>query len=147
MVIRNSQTYPVLTLAVAENLNSLATVVLARNHEAVLVTLPDSGQQHEIIAHLNNVPPLQEGDQVLVLSTKQGLVVTGSIRSESESPLDGLSYKDGKLNLRAGKSIKIQSGPAIIELTASGKIKIDGKNIYSISEGRHRLQGATIELN
>ncbi len=147
MAMHNNIKHSVLTLETSENLNSLATVVLVSHYEAMFVTLPGSSQEYKIVAHLNNVPPLQEGDQVLVLNTQQGLVVTGCIRAESESPLDGLSYKNGKLNLRAGKSIKIQSGPAVIELTADGKIKIDGKNIYSISEGRHRLQGATIELN
>jgi len=147
MAIYGDSVHSVLTLPVPANVNSLATVVAVNNYEAVMITLPDSSDEHKVIAHLNNVPPLEVGDQILVTGTKQGLVVTGCIRNESESALDGLTYKNGKLNLRAGKSVKIQSGPALIELTATGKIKIDGKNIYSISEGRHRLQGATIELN
>ncbi|VAW76164.1 hypothetical protein MNBD_GAMMA12-1835 [hydrothermal vent metagenome] len=147
MAIRSDQVHSVSNLPVSENANSLATVESVKNYEAIMVSLLDSADQHKVIAHLNNVPPLEVGDQILVVATVQGMVVTGRIRQQSESAVDGLTYKDGKLNLRAGKSIKIQSGPAFIELSASGKIKVDGKSIYSISEGRHRIQGGTIELN
>jgi len=125
----------------------IAIVLDVIDDQAEMVQLFDSTNEVIIFAHLNNVPPLNIGDQVLVVHTSQGYVVTGRLRTEFESALDGLSVENGMLTLTAGKSIKIQSGDAVIELTAKGKIKIDGKNIYSISEGRHRLQGSTIELN
>jgi len=132
-------------------MNYIARVAEVLNHQALSIELSDTEniaeKYIEITAHLNNVPPLKVGDQVLVTATAKDYIVTGRLRTEEESPLDGLTYSDGKLNLCAGKGIKIQSGDATIELTAQGKIKIDGKNIYSISEGRHRLQGSTIELN
>ncbi len=147
MAIRSDQVKSVSMISISENSNSLAIVVSVKNYEAVIISLLDSADEHQVVAHLNNVPPLEVGDQVLLVMTTQGLVVTGCIRQPSESALEGLTYKNGKLNLRAGKSVKIQSGPAFIELSASGKIKVDGKSIYSISEGRHKIQGGTIELN
>ncbi|VAW70707.1 hypothetical protein MNBD_GAMMA12-2381 [hydrothermal vent metagenome] len=132
-------------------MNCIARVAEVSNHQALLIEfsgVENTAERYiEITAHLNNVPPLKVGDQVLVTATEQDYIVTGRLRTEEESPLDGLTYSDGKLNLLAGKAIKIQTGDAVIELTATGKIKIDGKNIYSLSEGRHRLQGSTIELN
>ena len=125
----------------------IATVKSVQQYEAVSVAIPGEPGELPIVAHLSDVPPLRAGDTIVVLGTDQGLVVSGRLRKESESPFDGVSCKDGKLQLQAGKSICIKSGHAMIELTASGKIKIDGKSIYSLSEGRHRLQGSTIELN
>lgn len=146
MANKTEHIFSIINAPVADSSNAIATVEAVDQYEATLVKTSNCNTS-QVVAHLNNVPPLSVGDKVLVIATPQGIVVTGRLRSKSESPLEGLIYQDGKLCLRAGKSVKIQSGHAQIELTATGKIKIDGKNIYSISEGRHRLQGSTIELN
>ncbi|VAW81744.1 hypothetical protein MNBD_GAMMA12-2569 [hydrothermal vent metagenome] len=102
---------------------------------------------YQVIGHLSTVPPLVEDDMVLVMLTAKGYVVTGRMRADDEYASYGVVEEDGKLLLSAEKYIKLETGSSTIELTSKGKIKVDGKDIYSISEGTHRIQGATIELN
>jgi len=123
----------------------IAKVIETVSREALIIEI--NSEVFEVIGHLSTVPPLAADDLVLVVLTKNGYVVSGLMRAAGELPSSGIIEKDGKLFLNAKKGIKIETGDACIQLTSKGKINVDGKNIYTISEGRHRLQGATIELN
>jgi len=93
------------------------------------------------------IPKLKAGQQVLVLETEQGVGILGSWLSASEKPKAQIDLQDGHLQLDATKSITLKTGASSIEIHANGKIRVDGKDIYSIAEGPLRLQGSIIELN
>lgn len=93
------------------------------------------------------IPKLKAGQQVLVLETEQGVGILGSWLSAGEKPKAQIDLQEGRLQLDATESITLKTGASSIEIHANGKIRVDGKDIYSIAEGPQRLQGSIIELN
>jgi len=93
------------------------------------------------------IPKLKRGQQVLVLETDQGVGILGCWLSAGEQTKAHIDLQDGHLQLDATKSITLKTGASSIEIHANGKIRVDGKDIYSIAEGPIRLQGSIIELN
>ena len=124
---------------------NIAIVMDTIAEEAISVDI--NGNTVDVVAHLQNVPPLAPKDRVLIVATSEGYVVTGLLRKVDEPAYQGVLQKDGAISINAKNGITIETGDARIELTAKGKINVDGKNIYTISEGLHRIQGAKIELN
>lgn len=93
------------------------------------------------------VPKLKVGQQVLVLETEQGIGILGCWQSAGEQTKAHIDLENGNLQLGATESITLKTGASSIEVHANGKIRVDGKDIYSIAEGPLRLQGSIIELN
>ncbi|MFV1992449.1 MAG: hypothetical protein ACC635_00980 [Acidiferrobacterales bacterium] len=93
------------------------------------------------------VPKLKPGQQVLVLETGQGVGILGCWQAAGEQTKAHIDLQNGNLRLDATESITLKTGASSIEVHANGKIRVDGKDIYSIAEGPLRLQGSIIELN
>ena len=115
-----------------------------------------SGEATEIILHgVNEIIPvsaevsfIRENDHVLVLSTSTGAIITHRLRKPGEQPQRGFNIrKDGILELENAEGIVIKVNDAYISIDKTGRIFVDGKEIYSFAIGVNRLQGATIELN
>ncbi len=128
-----------------EGMSAIATVTQARDGEATTVKL--TGQAIPVCGHFGEVPILKEGDRVAVMLTADGAVIMSRLRSQGEKPQPLILDENGRLLVEAAGGICLQSGESKIEITADGRIWVDGKEIYSISSGRMRLQGSTIELN
>ncbi len=124
---------------------AIATVVDTENGEALTVAI--TGEQLTVVGHFGEVPILKSGDRVAVMQAEDGVIVMSRLRSPGESPLPLALDQDGRLEIEAAGGICLKSGESRIEITADGRIWVDGREIYSISEGRLRLQGSTIELN
>lgn len=93
------------------------------------------------------LPMLASGQQVLVLETGEGVGILGCWQPANEMTKAQIEIQDGRLHINATESIILNSGNSSIEIRADGKIRVDGKDIYSIAEGPLRLQGSIIELN
>ncbi len=124
---------------------AIATVTEAQNGEAVKIELAD--RTAPVCGHFGEVPVLKKGDRVAVMLTADGAVIMSRLRNQGEMPRPLVLDEDGRLLVEAAGGICLQSGESKIEITADGRIWVDGKEIYSISSGRMRLQGSTIELN
>jgi hypothetical protein len=126
----------------------VATVEQAEAGEATYVFVTDLQHTLPVIAHGSEVPLLQNDDQVLVLLIPQGAIVMQRLRKPGERPQQGFSIQpDGRLQLHHKHGITLKTDKAKIEIRADGRLYVDGKEIYAIADGMHRLQGATIELN
>lgn len=126
----------------------LAEVVEAEDGEALNIYLPELNKEVNVFAHSASVPSICVGDNVLVEQVESHYVVTHRLRIKGESPQKGFSQKsNGQLEINSDSGIVIQSNGSKIEIQQDGRIKVDGKEIYSIATGKQRLQGATIELN
>ena len=126
----------------------MATVLSARYGEAMEIELTGVIEIYPVIAHSAEVSFLQEKDHVLVLLTPAGAVVTHRLRQAGEQPQRGFNIrKDGSLELENARGIEIKANDACISIDKTGRIFVDGKEIYSFAIGVNRLQGATIELN
>ncbi len=123
----------------------IATVVDTENGEALHVQI--AGEQRSVVGHFGEVPILKTGDRVAVMQIAEGAIVMSRLRRPGEAPCPLVLDQDGRLEIEAAGGICLKSGESRIEITADGRIWVDGKEIYSICEGRMRLQGSTIELN
>ncbi|OOG27887.1 hypothetical protein B1C78_02650 [Thioalkalivibrio denitrificans] len=127
---------------------TLATVTAAHEGEATAVQPHGTEAPLPVAAHASHVPPLEPGDQVIVASTAEGLVMISRLRRPGERPSQGFSVnEDGSLSVASDRGITIRTARAAIELRADGRLCVDGREIYAVADGLHRLQGATIELN
>ncbi len=126
----------------------LAEVIEVEHFEATNIYLPDVNKEVNVFAHSSSVPALVVGDSVLVECIASNYIITHRLRSKGEAPHQGFTLNDdGSLQVKNAEGILIQSNASKIEIQKDGRIMVDGKEIYSISDGKHRLQGATIELN
>ncbi len=124
---------------------AIATVVATEKGEALNVE--SAGEQWTVVGHFSEVPILKTGDRVAVMQVAEGVIVMSRLRSPGETPCPLVLDQNGRLEIEAAGGICLKSGESRIEITADGRIWVDGREIYSISEGRMRLQGSTIELN
>ena len=126
----------------------VATVEQSDCGEATHVFVIDLQKVIPVFAHGSEVAQLQDGDKVLVLLVTQGAIVMHRLRKTGERPQQGFSVQtDGRLQLHNKNGITLKTDKAKIEIRADGRLYVDGKEIYAIADGMHRLQGATIELN
>lgn len=128
-------------------LTRIATVVEVANGEALSVMLPGELEPSMVSGHFSEVPVLKTGDRVALMQTAGGPVIMSRLRARGETQQPLVLNDAGKLTVEAPGGICLKSGESRIEITADGRIWVDGKEIYSISSGRMRLQGSTIELN
>lgn len=126
----------------------LATVMCSHNGEATQVVLNQSGETCQVIAHTAEVSFLSDNDHVLALLTSTGAIITHRLRQPGEQPQQGFTVrKDGALEVENANGIVIKANHSHITIDKTGRIFVDGKEIYSFAVGVNRLQGATIELN
>jgi hypothetical protein len=127
----------------------LATVLNTQDGEALHVTLDDNNAADiRVVGHASEVPPLQPGDRVVILNTRDGAIVTHRLRSTGERPTTGFKVnKDGSLSVRTADGITLATDHATIELRADGRIFIDGQEIYSEAKGLQTVLGRPLKLN
>ncbi len=126
----------------------LAEVVEVEGGEATNILIPELDREVNVYAHSTSVAVLKVGDTVLVQNIQSKYIVTSRLRHKGEAPQQGFSIKDdGSLEIKCADGIVIKSNQSRFEIRGDGRVFIDGKEIYAIAEGKHRLQGATIELN
>jgi len=130
------------------NQTLIAEVIEVEHAEATNIYVPTLNKEVNVFAHSTSVPALNVGDAVLVACIESNYIVTHRLRSKGELPQQGFNLEeDGSLQVKNADGILIQSNASKIEIQKDGRIMVDGKEIYAISDGKHRLQGATIELN
>ena len=76
-------------------------------------------------------------------------VITGLVRDSLDDPRYQLADWEGfpQLFLRAQDELILQCGEAKIILRRDGKVTIVGKEILSRAQERHRIRGATVDIN
>lgn len=89
---------------------------------------------------------------VLILFANQDLsqpVVTGMVRDSLDDPLYQISDWEGfrQLILRAQEELTLECGDSRIVLRRDGKVTIVGREILSRAQGRHRIRGASVDIN
>ena len=123
----------------------IAKVIDTQNGEALSVDI--AGEQLNVVGHFAEVSILKTADRVAVMQTEEGVIVMSRLRNPGETPCPLVLDQNGRLEIEAAGGICLKTGESRIEITTDGRIWVDGREIYSISEGRMRLQGSTIELN
>lgn len=126
----------------------LAKVMSSQRGEATFVQLLGQTTLTPVVAHTREVAALTDGDEVLVVLTDSGAIVTHGIRKSGERPQQGfvLNEKD-QLTVEHTGGIVIKVNQASIRIQQDGCIFVDGHQVYSIANSLNRLQGTKIELN
>ena len=133
---------------IEDNRAVIAEVIEVEHAEATNIYLSNLNKEVNVFAHSASVPALAIGDMVVVECIDSSYIVTHKLRSKGETPQQGFNLnEDGSLQVKNADGILIQSNASKIEIQKDGRIMVDGKEIYSIADGKCRLQGATIELN
>jgi hypothetical protein len=90
--------------------------------------------------------------EVLIVFASQDLrqpLITGLVRHSFDDPMHQIADWNGfrQLFLRAQEELTLQCGDAKIVLRRDGKVTIVGKEILSRAQDRHRIRGATVDIN
>jgi len=97
--------------------------------------------------HLSDVPWLDVGDEVLVVSTPEGAIITGRLRRLGEPPQMSLPVEEDQIRLVADRPIYLQAGNSQIAILPDGSVRIDGREISTVAQENLRLLAPMIEVN
>lgn len=122
-------------------------VLDASNGAAIRVRDRASGQCFQVAGHLDCAGALAPGDRACVAATAQGVVVLGRLRSPAEAPAALPREAGGRVEIAAAHSVLIRAGASRIEICADGSIRLDGREVHQVAEGRLSLAAATVEIN
>jgi len=133
-------------IAARNDARRIARVIRAGNGHALRVEA--DGKEWPVAAHLDSVSPLACGDQVLVETVAEGVVILGRLRGADEPPaLPVRQDAEGRLLIDHERGVILRARGNAIELRADGAVLVNGNTIQAAARRLHRLQGATIELN
>lgn len=119
----------------------LAEVIEVEDGEATNIFIPELDREVNVYAHSTSVAILEVGDTILAQNIQSKYIVTGRLRRKGETPQQGFSIKDdGSLEIKCADGIVIKSNQSRLEIQSDGRVFIDGKEIYAISEGNHRVE-------
>ncbi|MEJ2452862.1 MAG: hypothetical protein P8103_01715 [Candidatus Thiodiazotropha sp.] len=135
------------TEATSHQQSTIATVLEVSQGKAARVVIMGETTPVEVMAHATSVPWLEKDDQVLIVLTPQGLIVTHRLRRPQETPSVGFDIRDGVAHLDKVRAIQLKAGKSTLELNADGRIRLDGSEILSWAEHRITQCAATIEIN
>jgi hypothetical protein len=124
---------------------TLASVLEAGKGQALKLQI--DGREVPVLAHLARVGAISAGDLVLALELAEGYLVVDRLRRPGEAVAAELLTEEGRVVVNADQALTLRCGQSEIGLTADGRIRIDGREIYSFADDRLCLQGAVIELN
>jgi hypothetical protein len=126
----------------------LAIVDEVQNGRAVTVLWPKkSANPVPVYGHLSHVHVLKKFDEVLVVETEKGIVITGILAEKNQPPAAKIEQTEKALVIRSNTAVRLETDKATIELSADGKVSIDGKVIYQQAEQLLALKGHPVELN
>ncbi|WP_199611915.1 hypothetical protein [Flocculibacter collagenilyticus] len=100
-----------------------------------------------VVAQAKHISKAEVGDHVLVQNTKQGVIVTCLLATQSEPPAANIKDNDGHIQITAAKSVTISTKKGSIEVNQDGQIYLDAKLITADSENDLTLSGWPVRLN
>lgn len=125
----------------------IVEVLGAQAGAATRVRDPATGGCVQVTGHLDSAAALEPGDLACVAATAQGVVVLGRLRSATEAPAALPREAGGRVEIAAHHSVLIRAGASRIEIRADGSIRLDGREVHQVAEGRLSLLAATVEIN
>ncbi len=135
-----------LSQATDEQSSTIATVIKTRQGEATIIK-DQHGGNISLLGHLSDVPWLEEGDQVVVILTEDGGIISGRLRRVGELPQSAFSVANNAMTLIADRPLRIKVGESLLELTPNGQIRVNGREISQLAGESMRLLSPVIEVN
>jgi hypothetical protein len=97
--------------------------------------------------HNSHVPWLDVGDEVSLLDTPDGAMITGRSRRTGEHPPAAFSFQADALELTSDRPLRLRAGESCITLLPDGRIRIEGKVLDQVAQETVRLLGPVVEVN
>ncbi|MCU7843216.1 MAG: hypothetical protein KZQ93_05185 [Candidatus Thiodiazotropha sp. (ex Monitilora ramsayi)] len=129
-----------------EQATSIALVVETQQGEALKLT-DQQNRDIPLRGHLSDVPWLEVGDEVVIVDSDEGAIVSGRIRRVGELPAATLSVDDKTMALVGDRPLYIQVGESRLELMPDGRVRIEGKQVTQVAAGSMTLLSPVIEIN
>jgi hypothetical protein len=129
-----------------EQPTSTALVVETRQGEATKLTDPQN-REIPLRGHLSDVPWLEVGDEVVIVETADGAIVSGRLRRAGELPAATLSVDTKTIALMGDRPLCIQVGESRLELMPDGRVRLEGKEVTQMASGSMTLLSPVIEVN
>ena len=127
----------------------IAIVTSVQHALAVRVEL--NHQEYNVTGYLSPIvgmaPSAAIGDKVLVSLTDQGALIHGVITPVGTPIRASFGFVDDKLVIEAQGAVLLKSGHASIEMSESGAIRIDGKNVRTVAKQALTFLSSKIKLN
>ncbi|KZN44530.1 hypothetical protein L1077_17980 [Pseudoalteromonas luteoviolacea] len=112
----------------------------------VSVMLANSGREVDVVGQLESVSRAQKGDQVVLLSIKEPVVI-GKLATSGSFPCAKFDDNRGKVSIKADQSICIKTPKGSIEIYGDGSILLEGDSLSAETKKDLSLQGWPIRLN
>ena len=93
------------------------------------------------------IPSICLGDTVLVSAVGKGVWIHGVMMPIDAPTRASFGFKDDKLVIEAHGAVLLKSGTATVELTETGGIRIDGKEVRTKAKETLSLQGSNVKIN
>ena len=93
------------------------------------------------------VPGVRIGDKVLVSTVQDGVLIHGVVTPIDTPARASFGFVEDKLVIEAQGAVVLKSGNSTVELTETGGIRIDGKNVRTVAKKTLTLLGAHVNLN
>ncbi len=124
----------------------IALVMETRQGEATKLTgLHD--REIPLRGHLSDVPWLEVGDEVVIVETADGAIVSGRLRRAGELPVASFSVDAETIKLMGDRLLCIQIGESRFELLPNGRVRLEGKEVTQLATGSMSLLSPVIEVN
>lgn len=119
----------------------------ASDGAATAVTDEATGTELAVAGHFRSAGHLQPGDTVGYMNTPDGALIVDRLRREGEGPSADIQEENGHVVVSAGQSLTLMAGGSRLEISADGRIRIDGNEVQQNAHGRLALRAPSVELN
>jgi hypothetical protein len=126
--------------------SDIAMVIESNNGEASKLS-ERHNREIPLRGHLSHVPWLEAGDEVLIVDTPEGAIISGRIRRAGELPQATLSVQANAIALMGDRALRLQVGESQFELLPDGQVRIQGKVISQVAADSLHLFGPVVEVN
>jgi hypothetical protein len=135
-----------ISTSAVEPSTSIALVVKTCQGEATKLT-DQQNREIPLRGHLSDVPWLEVGDEVVIVDSQDGAIVSGRLRRAGELPAATLSVDAKTIRLMDDRPLCIQIGESRLELMPDGRVRVEGKEVTQMATGSMMLLSPVIEVN
>jgi hypothetical protein len=130
---------------------ALTLAVVSELHNAQPASVSINEQHYPVAGYLSLlpglVPGIKLGDSVLISTHPQGVLIHGVVTPLDTPQRASFRFEGDTLVIEAQGAVHLKSGQASVELSATGEVRIDGKNVRTVAQKNLTLLGGHVNLN
>lgn len=131
--------------------NQINIAVVTQVKGRIPLSVALNGNSYPVSGYLSTMPGIAPsvsiGDKVLISMDEEGVLIHGVVMPIDAPVVASFGYVDGKLLIEAQGAVVLKSGKATVELTETGEIRIDGKNVRTKAQKMLTMLAGEVKLN